>query len=102
MDKIYQISELIDILLPVFINAPVYHAVLFGSYAKGAADEKSDVDIIIDSKGELCNINFFGLLENITAVLNKKVDMIELSEIEAGSDILTEIEKQGVTIYKRT
>ena len=55
--------------------APVYRAVLFGSYAKGNATDKSDVNIVIDSKGELLNINFFGLLEDIRTQLNKRVDL---------------------------
>ena len=61
-DKIYTIGELRDKLTPIFEAYPVYKATLFGSYAKGIASKKSDVDIVIDSRGELININFFGVM----------------------------------------
>jgi predicted nucleotidyltransferase len=88
-------------LLPVFAAAPVYKAVLFGSYAKGQATEKSDVDIVIDSRGELVNINFYGVLEDVTETLKKPVDLIEVSEIRANSPITDALRREGVILYER-
>ena len=62
---VYQIDEIKNKLKPIFEASPVYKAVLFGSYAKGQATEKSDVDIVIDSRGELLNIYFYGLIWKI-------------------------------------
>ena len=73
--KIYQINEIRSKLRPVFEAAPVYRAILFGSYAKGNATDQSDIDIVIDSKGELLNMAFYGVLEDITTQLNKRVDL---------------------------
>jgi predicted nucleotidyltransferase len=64
--KIYQINEIRAMLRPVFEAAPVYRAILFGSYAKGSQTDKSDIDIVIDSQGELLNMDFYGVLEDIT------------------------------------
>ena len=58
MTKTYTIHELSEKLHPIFMSVPVYKAILFGSYAKGLASENSDVDICIDSRGELLNIHF--------------------------------------------
>lgn len=101
MKKIYRIDELQAKLHPVFDAAPVYRAILFGSYAKGCATEQSDVDIVIDSKGQLLDYNFYGVLEDVTESLDKRVDMFEISQIQAGSPILEEILKQGVVLYDR-
>jgi len=101
LSEVYEIEEITDKLRPVFASAPVYRAILFGSYAKGLATERSDVDIVIDSRGELVNINFFGVLEDAVMALDKKVDMIEISEIREGSSILREIREQGVILYER-
>ncbi|MCL2054629.1 MAG: nucleotidyltransferase domain-containing protein [Oscillospiraceae bacterium] len=101
MNKIYQIDEIKEKLQPVFSSAPVYQAILFGSYAKGEASEKSDVDILIDSRGLLVNINFFGLLEDITSALDKTVDMFEISDIREGSPIAISIQEQGVVLFER-
>lgn len=99
MDKVYNLEEIRKILNPVFITNPVHQAILFGSYAKGLATEKSDIDIVIDSKGKLLNINFYGLLEEITEKLNKNVDLFEISEIKENSPIYEAIQKEGVLLY---
>ncbi|GHV50939.1 nucleotidyltransferase [Synergistales bacterium] len=101
MGNPYHISEIREKLLPIFHAAPIYRAVLFGSYANGEATAESDVDIVIDSRGELLNISFFGVLEDIVTALGKKVDLIEISEIREGSPILNEISSQGIVLYER-
>lgn len=101
MDKrIYKIEEIKKNLHPIFKNYPIYKAVLFGSYAKGIANEHSDIDIVIDSRGELLNIEFFGVLEDITEKLNKKIDLFEIAEIRKNTDISDLIDKEGYTIYE--
>ncbi len=100
MSSIYQINDIMDRLRPVFASEPVYRAVLFGSYAKGIATENSDVDIVIDSRGELHGLRFYGLLDGVVEALQKPVDLIELSEIKLGAQIMEDI-RQGVVLYER-
>ena len=99
--KVYTIQELREKLIPVFSHAPVYKAVLFGSYARGDADEKSDVDIVIDSKGELRGINFFGVVANVEDVLSKNADVFEISQIQRNVDMLQSIDNYGVVLYEK-
>ncbi|MCL2255443.1 MAG: nucleotidyltransferase domain-containing protein [Firmicutes bacterium] len=100
--KIYTIEELKEKLTPIFDSAPVYKAILFGSYARGEANEKSDVDIIIDSRGELLNFNFFGVMGYSEEAVEKYVDMYEISELLEGSPVLASINNnEGVVIYER-
>lgn len=80
--KIYKINEIRAMLRPVFEAAPVYRAILFGSYAKGSQTDKSDIDIVIDSQGELLNMDFYGVLEDITNQLGKRVDLFEITELK--------------------
>jgi predicted nucleotidyltransferase len=101
MNRIYQINEIREKLQPVFASAPVYRAILFGSYAMGLADEHSDVDIVIDSRGELHGLCFFGVLEDAVVALDKRVDLIEMSEIQSGSSIMSDIRERGVVLYER-
>jgi len=101
MESIYDLEEIKKILYPVFMANAVYKAILFGSYAKGSATEKSDIDIVIDSNGELLNIHFYGLLEQIIEKLNKNVDLFEISEIKKDSSIYEAIQREGVLLYAR-
>lgn len=97
MRKVYTVSEIQAMLHPVFAGYGVRRAVLFGSYAKGAATSRSDVDILVDSG--LRGLSFFGLLEGVTSTLNVPVDLIDVSQIEKGSPIEAEIQQTGVQIY---
>lgn len=99
--KVYSIDEIRNILNQVLSNFAVEKAILFGSYAKNKQTENSDIDLIIDSKGKLLNINFYGLLEELVEKFNKKIDLIEISEIKKESDIDKIIKKEGIVIYER-
>ena len=98
---IYQISDIKTKLRPVFEAAPVYRAILFGSYAKGTATDQSDIDIVIDSKGELLNMDFYGVLEDITTQLNKRVDLFEMSELSRNAAISSAVEREGIVLYDK-
>ena len=100
MQETYTTEELKNMLTPLFLAYAVYRAVLFGSYARGEATPRSDIDIVIDSKGRLLNISFYGLLEDIVQKLGKKVDLIEASEIKNGSEIHDRIQREGVLLYQ--
>jgi len=101
MDNVYELEEIKNILNPVFASNPISRAILFGSYSKGLATDKSDIDIVIDSKGALLNINFYGLLEEMTKKLNKNIDLFEISEIKENSPIYETIQKEGVLLYAK-
>lgn len=96
-DTIYTTEEIKVILFPVFQSYNVRKAILFGSYAKGTSQEKSDIDILVDSG--LHGLAFYGLLEDVVTSLDKPVDLIDHSEIVPDSEIDNEIKRSGVVIY---
>ncbi|MCF0132348.1 MAG: nucleotidyltransferase domain-containing protein [Blautia sp.] len=96
-DKIYTQLQIKEILAPVFRSHNVKRAVLFGSYAKGNAKKKSDIDIMVDSG--LRGLAFFGLLEDVVTSLDKSVDLLDKSEIIPDSKVDNEIRESGVVIY---
>jgi predicted nucleotidyltransferase len=100
MNNVYSVNEIREKLRPIFTSEPVYSAILFGSYAKGVASENSDIDIVIDSRGERRGLRFYGVLDSMVEALNKPVDLIEISEIRPGAPILEDI-RQGVALYER-
>ena len=99
MQKVYSVRDIENILHPVFAGYGVRRAVLFGSYAKGQATTRSDVDILVDSG--LRGLAFFGLLEGVASTLDVPVDLIDVSQIESGSQIELEIQRTGVSIYEQ-
>ncbi len=98
MATIYTIPQLQQLLTPILAENGVKKAVLFGSYGKGAATEKSDVDLLVDS--DLRGLRFVELLEQVQRLLGKEVDLFDIRHIEAGSLIDQEIQATGVTVYE--
>jgi len=94
---IYKIDEIKSRLAPVFGANGVKSAVLFGSYAKGSATEKSDIDLLVDSG--LRGLDFVGLTEYIREALDKYVDVIDVRYVKRGSRIDCEARESGVLIY---
>lgn len=70
---------------------------LFGSYAKGYATEKSDVDLMVDT--DITGLDYFGLVERLRQALHKKVDLLRLDDIKENKELLFEIFKDGVKLY---
>jgi hypothetical protein len=98
-DRIYTFDEIKNTLFPVFRQYKVKRAVLFGSYGKGTASVKSDVDLLVDSG--LKGLRFVGLIEAVRNALGgKEIDMFDVAHIEKGSLIEMEISHTGVKIYE--
>ena len=97
VNKKYTINEIKKVLSPIFDMYNVKSAVLFGSYARNEATEKSDIDLIVDSG--LKGLSFFGLVNDILEVLRVKADVFDVREIEEGSEFEKEIKKDGIKIY---
>lgn len=75
----------------------VHFCYLFGSYAKGYAKENSDIDLCISTT--LTGLEFVGLTGELYEELNKKIDLLRLSDIQNNNDLLNEIMKDGIKIY---
>ena len=71
---------------------------LFGSYAKGYAKDSSDVDLCVSTS--LTGLKFVGLSEAIRVALHKKIDLIRFSNLKDKIDLINEIMKDGIKIYK--
>lgn len=72
---------------------------LFGSYARGDATEKSDVDFRID-RGAMRGIEFGGLYEDMQDALERPVDIMTTSQLD--KDFLSEIQKEEILLYDKT
>ncbi|MBR1530817.1 MAG: helix-turn-helix domain-containing protein [Eubacterium sp.] len=81
----------------VFQNYEVEFCYLFGSYAKEQANEKSDIDLLISSNVK--GLKYFGMVEELRTTLNKKVDALDINQLNNNMELVQEILKTGVKIY---
>ena len=91
MAGIYSINEIKDAIIPILAQYNIKKAILFGSYAKKCASEKSDIDLFIDSDGTLNGLNFFSVYDQLENRLNKKLDMFEAVDVQKGSPIMMKL-----------
>ena len=88
-----------DILATVFEAKEIDFAYLFGSYAKGEATERSDVDLLVS--GAITGLDFFSLGGELERALHKKVDVVRLEDIAANKEFLAEILREGIRVYEK-
>lgn len=70
---------------------------LFGSYAKGKATGKSDIDLMVVTDIE--GIEFYQIIDELENKLKKKVDLIRLETAIQNVKLMNEILKDGIKIY---
>ena len=70
---------------------------LFGSYARGEADEQSDIDLRID-RGSVKGLAMGGLLVDLEESFGKKVDLVSTKSLR--QDFLEAIRDEEILIYE--
>ena len=74
-------------------------AFLFGSYARGEATPKSDVDILIVAPA--MGLRFYGLAADLEKALGKPVDLLTHRQLDNNEEFLARVLDEGVKIYGR-
>lgn len=104
-NKIYQLSEIKEMITPIAQKYGAERIYLFGSYARGNPTEKSDIDLRI-SRGEIKSLlQMSGLYLDLEEKLNKKIDIVTTESLEQNLnnpltiDFVNEISKEEVLIY---
>ncbi|NCO11202.1 hypothetical protein CO038_00800 [Candidatus Pacearchaeota archaeon CG_4_9_14_0_2_um_filter_39_13] len=87
-----KIEEIKKKAMPVLKKFSVTRAGIFGSYARGEQNEKSDVDFLIEIEGGADLVELIRLKSNLQKAISKKVDLVEYGAIkkELKKDILND------------
>lgn len=100
IDKgIYTIEEIKDKVTQIAKERELSFVYLFGSYAKGTMNEKSDIDLLVSN--EIKGLEFLGLVDELAQNLNKRVDVVRIDDLKNNFEFLNEILATGVKIYRK-
>lgn len=67
----------------LFMTYPLTSMALFGSYADGTANEKSDIDIMVEFSRPV-GFEFIDLSIELEQLLNKRVDIVTRKAVKPG------------------
>ncbi len=91
---IEQIKEICKSVFPLYA---VEYCYLFGSYSKGTETETSDVDLLISMPVD--GLKFYELIELLREKLKKKVDLLDVAQLNNNPSLVQEILRDGVKIF---
>jgi hypothetical protein len=68
-------------IIPILKKYQARKAGFFGSYARGEANKKSDVDILVELDESLSLLDVIGIKIELEKAVRKKVDLVEYETI---------------------
>ena len=86
--------------MPIAIRYGVDALSLFGSYARGEADEKSDLDFLIQKGSMKGLLSYCGMIADLEDVFHCHVDLVIKNAIK-DEQFLETIGKDEVKLYER-
>lgn len=96
----YTIDEIRTKAVPIAIRYGVDELSLFGSYARGDADEKSDLDFLIRKGSMKGLLSYCGMIADLEDIFHCHVDLVMKNAIKDES-FLQEIRRDEVKLYER-
>lgn len=97
---LYTIDEIKEKAMPIAIYYGVDALSLFGSYARGEADEKSDLDFLVQKGSMKGLLSYCGMIADLEDVFQCHIDLVIKNAIK-DEQFLEEIGKDEVKLYER-
>ncbi len=92
------INEIKKTIIPIAYSYGVKRLYLFGSYAKGTANEKSDIDLLVEKGKPMSLLKLSGMRQKVQEALNLSVDLVTTAGIE--DDFRKAIDGTEILLYE--
>ncbi|MGT2867101.1 nucleotidyltransferase family protein [Streptococcus fryi] len=101
---VYTIDEIREKIVPVAKKYNLSAVYLFGSYARGEADESSDVDLAYDDLDDRYDI--MSLVGEVSNIFSEDVDFLDMDRLLSPSTNVGQLVKRNflrerILLYKR-
>ena len=95
---VFTIEDIKTRVIPIVIKYGINTFSLFGSYARGEANEDSDLDFVMD-KGDLKGLQYVSLVQDLEDEFDCHVDVI--SKGSSNKKFLDAVSGEEVLLYER-
>lgn len=96
--SVITLENITALVKPLTKKYHVKEICLFGSYARGEADENSDLDFLVFGGEGFKLTSILALCEELREVLKKKVDIFEIREVNQDSEFYRTIMREKVLV----
>lgn len=97
---IYTVSEIADAVKPLARSYGVQKIYLFGSYARGEATEKSDIDILVDNAQPIGLFRLSSFMNALTKTLKKNIGIVTVNALNDGDErFANNVKQEEILIY---
>ena len=97
-NNVFTLTAIANLIKPIVRKYGVKEIYLFGSYARGDADEDSDLDFLVFGGENFKLTMIFALAEELRETLKKNVDVFEINEINKDSDFYNTIMRERLFV----
>ncbi|MCI8927500.1 MAG: nucleotidyltransferase domain-containing protein [Lachnospiraceae bacterium] len=97
-NNVFTLTDIANLIKPIVRKYGVKEIYLFGSYARGDADEDSDLDFLVFGGENFKLTMIFALAEELRETLKKNVDVFEINEINKDSDFYNTIMRERLFV----
>jgi predicted nucleotidyltransferase len=94
-------ASLVNKLQRFFPAYPIEKAWVFGSYARGEENGKSDIDIMVrfEKDADISLLDYIRIMNKLKDTLHKKVDLVEEGQLRCWAQ--ESFEREKILIYER-
>ncbi|SPF53190.1 putative nucleotidyltransferase [Candidatus Desulfosporosinus infrequens] len=99
VQDVLSLEDIKNIIIPICADYPIRKIGVFGSYARGQADEESDIDLVIEFDGDIGLFSFSGLKVRLENALKRTIDLVEPETMV--ENIRINMGKEVIVIYEK-
>lgn len=96
---VYTIEEIKEKAIPIVTEFNVESLGIFGSYARGEANDDSDLDFIMDTGGLMGLVQYSTLINRLEEEFDCHVDLITTACSD--KELLFQAQKEEILIYQK-
>ncbi|MCR5660692.1 MAG: nucleotidyltransferase domain-containing protein [bacterium] len=97
-EMILTLTDIQQIVKPLAEKYHISEVYLFGSYARNEATSASDIDFLVFGGEQFKLTSIFAFAEELRMLINKKIDVFEINEVNRNSKFYETIMKERVKV----